>query len=294
VVFNLLSGIGAFFLLDAYTFAAEGLAPDWIVGDPELALVAFHTVFNVAGVLVALPFAAPFARFVASVVPERGPHWTGGLEPRLVESPRLALDAAHGVLRQVAPEVFGLTSRVLNRSIDQDALEDRLRPVVDALSATRHYLDHVQTSPERPVLFVRHQSALHAVDHLRRLSDRLLRPPRYEVPAVDPTLAARTAALADAVDSIPPHPGELDERRQTRVWSDLVTEDERLRENVLAPDVAEVSNGATALARLDEVRRLRRIAHHVARIVHHLRREREADAALARDESVASDLESDD
>ena len=73
VIYNLLTGIFAFFLLGPFSAFIE----TWIIagggGNTQIALVGFHTTFNIVGVVLLLPFAHPFARLVVWLVPERSP-----------------------------------------------------------------------------------------------------------------------------------------------------------------------------------------------------------------------------
>ena len=66
---------------------------------PHLALVAFHTTFNVLGVVIVLPFTRPFARLMTRLVPERGPDLTARLDTNLLGDPAAATLALAGTLR---------------------------------------------------------------------------------------------------------------------------------------------------------------------------------------------------
>ncbi len=73
VVYNVLTAVFAFFLLDAFVWAAGRWSPDLLLREPEFCLVAFHSLFNGLGVLAILPLTGPFARLIVALV-GRGVH----------------------------------------------------------------------------------------------------------------------------------------------------------------------------------------------------------------------------
>ena len=62
--------------------------------DPLIALVAFHTTFNLLGAVAILGFTRQFARFVMWLVPDRGPQIAARLDDRLLSDAAAASDAA--------------------------------------------------------------------------------------------------------------------------------------------------------------------------------------------------------
>ncbi|MFT7658343.1 MAG: phosphate:Na+ symporter, partial [Cyanobium sp.] len=68
VIFNLFTAVGAFLLLPAYLALLRLGWPALIEGGPEFGLTAFHSGFNLLGVLLVLPFTAPFAALIRRLV----------------------------------------------------------------------------------------------------------------------------------------------------------------------------------------------------------------------------------
>jgi phosphate:Na+ symporter len=111
VLYNLATGVMAFVLLPLYVWqAGDFLAAG---GDAQFALVAFHTLFNMLGVILVLPFTNSFARFVMRLVPEEGAPLADRLDERLLASPSAALDAAIATLRTVALELADAVTGLL-------------------------------------------------------------------------------------------------------------------------------------------------------------------------------------
>lgn len=85
VIYNLLTGAGAFLLLPAYCHEVGPGSGPTSAGSTMFATVAFHSLFNGMGVLLALPFTHHFATLIRRLLPERSPLPSAVLDPRLVE-----------------------------------------------------------------------------------------------------------------------------------------------------------------------------------------------------------------
>ena len=273
VIYNVLTGLGAFLLLTPYARGLAALAPEFLADEPELCLVGFHTLFNGLGVALVLPFARPFARLIERLVPERGAPLTAGLDERLlVEDPAYGLEAARGALEASAPLTFGELAGLLREGAPRARVAERLAPVATALDRTRGYLARLTTPPQRAELFARHQALVHAADHLHRLVERSgRRTPAPDVRA-DPEIARATDSLAALLGSFAVPPGAAEEEAARVVWDGLEENHERLRHDVIRRAAAGELGAPAAVGRLDEARRLRRLAYHAWRIAHHLRR----------------------
>jgi len=65
VLYNIYSGIVAFLLLTPYALFLDYISPDIVRDNAEIALVGFHTSFNIICVLLILPFTNQFAQLVS-------------------------------------------------------------------------------------------------------------------------------------------------------------------------------------------------------------------------------------
>jgi len=64
VIYNLLTGAAALLLITPYRLLWDAASHGLLLQEPEIALVAFHSGFNVIGVLLVLPFTRQFARLM--------------------------------------------------------------------------------------------------------------------------------------------------------------------------------------------------------------------------------------
>ncbi|MBA5776913.1 Na/Pi cotransporter family protein [Stappia sp. F7233] len=270
VIYNLMTGAMAFFLLTPYATFVSWLQGGQI-GNGQIALVAFHTTFNVLGVVLILPFAGAFAKLVQWLVPDRGAPLLRRLDQRLLADPQAAIDAAAPTVREIAAEAFAVLASALSPTVDYtDGAEARER-VGNAIDATRDYLQKVRTGDEIALPHRRHIACMHALDHLERLDSRLKQQVRIDAILDNEALskAAEPLRLAGAL----PADADLAALEATLERESLLLEerDRRFREETFDAAALQRVDADTALLRLDAMRWLQRSGYHLWRIVHHLR-----------------------
>ncbi|MGF1660413.1 MAG: Na/Pi cotransporter family protein [Rubrimonas sp.] len=253
VIYNLMTAAMAFALLPVWVGFAERLMP----GEPQLALVAFHTGFNTLGVALILPFAAPFARLIERLFPERAPPLARRLDPALLTDPPAASEAA---LATVADLAQALTAH-LTGARDAPDLSD----IAAAIDAAQRFAERM------PPPSARRADALHALDHLERLARRVGQAERRATLDADRPLvraAARLRREARGVDWRAPGPARV---RRLNAMRRLFR---RQRAGYRAATLAQVAEAGLGVEeagrRLDAIRWLHRVAYHLWRIAAHL------------------------
>lgn len=268
VLYNLMTGIGAFLLLPLYVWALGAISPDALVRDPEIALVGFHTLFNSLGLLAVLPFAQQFAGLLERLIPDRPSRFTERLDRSLLRDPAVALRAVEPTLAELALGAFSaLSDRLTGRPVDGERGE-MLRLAVEE---SRAYLARIETPPRGGPADAREVAALHVIDQLRRLLERLDQAQRVGVVSEDPELQERARRL----DTLLPGPlSDVDVvvDQLVRLERELRDERDGYRHRVLDRAARDEINSRQALERLDAWRWLERVTHHVARILHHVLR----------------------
>lgn len=271
VFFNLLTGVFAFALLPVYARAMEQLAPELLGARPEIALVGFHTLFNVLGVAAMLPFAQPFARAVEFLVRERAHPFTRRLERRLLTEPAIAARALGPTLEELARETFDvLADEIANGERELH----RLEPIERAVAATQEYLAAIPIAPRRPsaapsIAEQRVINALHCLDRLGRLIDRGRQRDRIESLRSDAALrelAARVEALLREAASATSARTEA----FAKGAAELEASEHAARERFIAESATGRATTEDTLRRMDAHRWAERVAHHAWRIAHHL------------------------
>lgn len=267
LLYNLLTAAMAFLLLDPFAL----LAGRYAAGEPELALVAFHSGFNILGVVLVLPFADRFARLIVWLVPERGPPLTRQLDERLLGDPGSAIDAALASLTDISRALFAAIRDLIEHTRPQRVLALELGRIGAAIEQVQAFMEHIQTTPRQQRAHARHLALLHVLDHLERLLHRAGQGERIDTLIEEPRLARLARLFSGALASLPengdtaPSAARFDRLRR-------LYRDQRHSFRARTADAASqhLIDTEAAFDRLDSIRWLHRSAYHVWRILEHL------------------------
>jgi phosphate:Na+ symporter len=281
----------------------------WIVRaaqtiDATALLAAYHTAYNVIGVAVLLPLMGPFTRAIERLVPERGSPFTKYLDPASLRSPMVAVEAVRRTIERALETLCGATANGLEGAV-KGAM---VRPAIDeatrlqASDGVREASDFLSKSDPPPseeghAWFT---STVHALDHASRLAEAVDAMARMGVATDGPeeisaaALCAgsmRDAAGAAASLAVAAGPGHAADDELAKAASDAragPVDDaaqnlERaakaladLRASHRSATLEMVATGkltaAQAIARVDAVALMSRLAHHAWRAVAHLNR----------------------
>ncbi len=170
VIYNLFTGVMALFLITPYIYVWDALAPGALVQNAEIALVAFHTSFNILGVLIILPFTHQFSNLIEKIIPSKEPIFTEKLDLRLLEEPYLALEVA----RISAQDEFIALLQHINFILGdvKYGKKSDLILLQSALDKTHHYIDQINPNQEKDAIWKELISLIHILDHAQRLHER--------------------------------------------------------------------------------------------------------------------------
>ncbi|WP_432474126.1 Na/Pi cotransporter family protein [Amphritea sp. HPY] len=167
VIYNLGTGLVALFLITPFQQMLEWIQPGLIEREAELALVGFHSSFNLIGVILVLPCTRQFERLIVWLFPAPADALTRGLEDVLLSQPGLALNAVQrSVLQEYQVLLSYLEAILSGDETERKALADLQR----SLDETHRYLDLIIAGTS--VDMARLRGLLHALDHLQRLHER--------------------------------------------------------------------------------------------------------------------------
>jgi phosphate:Na+ symporter len=267
-------------------------------------LAAYHTAYNVVGVAVLLPLMGPFTRLIERFVPERGSPFTKYLDPASLRSPTVAVEAVRRTVERALETLCLATATGLDGApkgkIARPALDDMTRvQASDGLRQAGAFLSKSDPPPsaEGHVWFT---STVHALDHASRLAEAVDAMARTGV-ATDGPDEARAAALcagsmrdaagaaaSRATSAGPGHaaddelarkaagplagPGNdatADLERAAKALADLKGAHRQATLDMVASGKLTASQ---AIARVDAVALMSRLAHHAWRTVAHLER----------------------
>lgn len=266
VLFNVLTGVVAFVSLPVLVAVISAFED----GDATLTLAAFHTAFNLLGILLVFPFIGRFTDFVERLIPDVGPRLTTRLEPRLASEGGLAIEAVRATTLDIARETVAVAeSIVVERDLGHDVRE-LLEEVRTAVEFTHRFiesirdLDNVGAQAQR-----RHVDVIHALDYLGQLVD-MLHTDGVSLLREPPPLAGQTheqtVAALEMMHRWLAAPHERPPAEQLGTLSrELAAERRRLRDLVL-DETARGDYAAVDAARdIELVRRLDELVYHLWR-----------------------------
>jgi phosphate:Na+ symporter len=145
------------------------------VADGVTLLAAYHTAYNVVGVLVVMPAIDWFTRFVERLLPDRRSPLTRSLDPAALANPVVAVEA----VRRTVALAAGSICRSLEAALSAAAKGETVGPnkdsaselAADALREARQFISDVSAPPDSDSEELRLTSTLHALDHASRLAE---------------------------------------------------------------------------------------------------------------------------
>ena len=178
VVFADASGVSApafFHLVDACA-AGRGLGGE----NPGRHVAMAHTLFNITNVLVLSFFIPALARLCTWIIRTKDDAHVRALEPNLLETPSLALQAATSVLADMTRRAWTVASVALNcclgkASIGAEAIEGAEREIDEMQSEIKAYL--IEVSQRRLTAYEAQMipELIHCVNDAERISDLALK-----------------------------------------------------------------------------------------------------------------------
>lgn len=270
VVYNLLTGLAAYLLLTPYVWLWEGVAPGQLEMQAEIALVAFHTSFNVLGLVLVLPVAQQFSDLMFRLVPEPGKRLSERLDEGFIKEPIVALEAVHKAQQGLLIEQLALLMRLLQRQSLEHNVAKQLN---NELQTLEQYLDRIHSRADHQVEWQFLLACIHVQDHMTRLQHRISSALAYVSEHRQALNQDDATQLIDLLEHMaqPESPHNL-LAHADRLAASFNNQQQDRRERVMQ-DVAcgEISSKDGDLA-LDAQRWLRRVTHHLWRVSHYLAR----------------------
>jgi phosphate:Na+ symporter len=166
IVFNVVAAIVAFSILHPLLLVMEKILDVWNMDTPVTVIAFFHSVFNILGIIVFLPFIQKFSVLVIRLLPEEANNPNRYLDPVLYHSPAVAIDTAErgvfGIFHQTLQTLRAIVSG--SKSLENQKEETEL--LFSELTESLEFLEKVPLSPRVQETNI---SVLHAIDHMKQL-----------------------------------------------------------------------------------------------------------------------------
>jgi len=273
VIYNLMTGSAALLLLSPYITIWEYLSPGSLLSNAEVALVAFHTSFNALGVIVVLPFATHFARFIETVIPEKESVFTAGLDKSLLKDNGMAITALSASVKSEVVALFSHLKTLLGNT--QSGVQINLEEMQRVLDKTHEFADHIHIVDEKEEHRLKLLGLIHTLDHMQRLHERLEEDIDRANAVLELTALDDLRQELDQILSLLVIDQTLQPTKETitklGLFLLLIREQaEALRHQTMT----DIATGKLTVQRgnkqLEAIRWLRRVTIHVQKIIYHL------------------------
>lgn len=169
-------------------------------------LAAYHTAYNVVGVLVLLPVINGFTRLVERILPERGSPLTRGLDPAALATPIATVEAVRRTVALALGTMCGSLATAPAASPDETVRSRKDAVVVvaeaaDALRRAQEFMSEASGPPESEEEQARLTGTLHALDHASRLAETIGEEAAFGAPTGGPEDMRAAEICADAMRS---------------------------------------------------------------------------------------------
>jgi phosphate:Na+ symporter len=253
--------------------------------DPVTILAAYHTAYNVAGVSILLPMIDRFARLVERLVPERGSVYARYLDPSALGTPAVAVEAARRTVAHVLEVLCASSAEWLESAGKGGAASatPELAAVAeasDALGKTRVFLSDVTEPPASEEEQTRLTNTLFALDYASRLAEVVSEDSQISLASDSPedqraaglcAESMRGALVAAKLVEVPSAESTRPAILQLERGSTELAELRRShRQATLAAAGSGILNPGEAIARVEAVRRLDRLAYYAWQATAHL------------------------
>jgi len=272
VIYNFFTGAGAIVLIAPYVFIWEAVAPGQLVANAEIALVAFHTLFNSLGVIAVLPFTSKFAGLMERMIPEKEPIYTNKLEKALLEQPSLALNAVQDAVYIQLVALLGHVAAILGE--DEHGRRINLAELQISLDETHAYIDNIHLDSNEGADWERMLALIHTLDHMQRLherceeeEDRAATARESEVLLDSNTLL--TSTITEVMQDINEKRWAHAVKHSEKTAATIHDREEPLRNQILGEVALDKIDVPPATELLEAVRWLKRVSKHIHRIVRH-------------------------
>jgi phosphate:Na+ symporter len=273
VIYNFMSALFAFIFITPYIGIWEYIEPNAIRENGEIALVAFHTSFNIISVLIILPFTDIFAKFIKKIIKEKENIFIKNLDEELLQDPRMALNMLLQSIMKEYQVILGHISAVFDDNSKYVRMD--IQEIQTILDETHKFADkihiHYKDDPNWDYLV----AIIHIIDHLQRLHERC---EEEEDRAV---CAKHIGQLQDIIKYLDIIIIETISVQETNKWNDVVKSSEELTKKIeqikqsFREEIAhQIASGDLDVPdcsdRLEAIRWLYRVSIHIFRINHYL------------------------
>ena len=273
VIYNLMTGIGALILISPYVAVWENIAPGALADNAEIGLVGFHSLFNILGVIIVIPFTQHFANFMQGLVPEKASIYTRNLDKSLLKEPAVAIQATLASIQLELRALLRHVSVLLGDT--RKGRRASMNELQTALNETHSFIDHIHLTRGQDKDWEKLIALIHTLDHMQRLYERChAEEVRAMTAGESEELIMYRNKLSSAVSEIIDAMGEEQWIKAAGLAAEISQDIEKhraeLRQSIMEHVATDKLTVPMANNRLEAVRWLDRVSAHLERILYHL------------------------
>ena len=291
IVFNIGTGIIAFFILPWFIYLVELFTERWIGEDHALSLAAFHTAFNILGAAIFLPMTTQLSKLAEFCIRENRPSLTRNLNKGLITVPSIAIDTVKHILHDCTQITLqNAASRLRGEETDTPLIF--LNEVMEANKEIAAFIAKLPSVDGKDLAYL--SSILHALDHINECAVEASSPELLDACLRIPELNTRSKHLANLFllgaqalsDENPPYPQTVADQ-----LSKAIQYSADARPAILQSTLDNTLALNDALFALTVQRRLERLTLHAVRALYYLEK---MNLDQKKQDSSSSDLDTSD
>jgi len=274
VVYNLFTATMALTFITPFTYLWELYSKGSLIDNAEIALVAFHSSFNILGVLIILPFSRQFATLMENIVPSKEPKFIEELDSRLLkDEPKLALENARISAQNEFISLLQYTNYVLGDQ--QYGKKVDLINLQNALHKTQNYITQINLGDHKDAKWEQMIALIHILDHTQRFYERCTEEDyRAQLVKKLPDLHNEHQMLIKNTVKII---AALESKNFSKARKHAVKNEKEMkkfmkyyRKLTVEEMVSEKIGQETVTNKFEAVRWLVRVSHHISRVTYHM------------------------
>ncbi|OLO40393.1 hypothetical protein BTR23_07860 [Alkalihalophilus pseudofirmus] len=276
ILFNILTGLVALISLHLLISVVFYISDLLHITDKSVSLAIFHTLFNIIGVLLIVPFMPLFIKLVIRMVPEKGDHLTKHLDHSVATVGPVAIEAVRRTLFKILSLIAVSFVSVIKGQKPLAYLKKSLDDVENALIEIRGFLSkiHSESPSNSDREYNQHVSMIHAVDHIHRLTRALKETESLEKLKSDIRITNLLMKLSNVFEQV----SECIEKDQLIKLVDEVEQNsieiasirKEDRKTIIKTTAKSQLNVNEAIEKVHSIHWIDRVAYHLWRTVYHL------------------------
>ncbi|WP_298859387.1 Na/Pi symporter [uncultured Gimesia sp.] len=274
VFYNIVTAVVAYFILPVYIWSWNHYWNPAGDQSPEVALVAFHSLFNFLGIVILVPFLNQFSRLITRMIPDAVNDQAERLEESFIQNPNVAIEASRSTLVDVFQNILQLIHAMFTSEKHREQIEEDLESYQDTLKTTAQYLSRINVSESDTETLRCYQEVVLALDHIQRLTRRCKEAERlavtHKVVQLNDLVKQLICLIQQTEASLHDHSKEFDERPLEVFWLQLEKDQKSTRRQLTESATKAGTDFDTLLRQLDAYRWLIRTSFHLWRVLHHV------------------------